>query len=91
MADLMWTPVLPEVRLFSRKPHESFKRILGFFSSEMSSVSVPDRDLIYLLEEFLRKNPLIVFETIPAYIKQSTFDEEVEIMEKRIQENSNSA
>ncbi|EYC37539.1 hypothetical protein Y032_0781g2301 [Ancylostoma ceylanicum] len=50
-----------------------------------------DRSLILLFERLLKKDALMIFETLPTSVRSGTFDEVVEAMRARLCEDNNSA
>ncbi|KIH69155.1 zinc knuckle [Ancylostoma duodenale] len=90
MSDYIRTMSLPDVQPFLGKPSECFKRFLNSFEIKYPKAKWKDSSRLQLLQSFLRKNALTVFETLPQQVRESTFDEVVEAMKKRLRVDSNS-
>ncbi|VDP56931.1 unnamed protein product [Heligmosomoides polygyrus] len=81
---------LPEVKPFGGKEKESFRRFLNSFMIKYPPTLWDDKSRIQLLESFLVKEALIVFETLPKAVQDGTFDGVVNAMKERLLEDSNS-
>ncbi|XGW19137.1 hypothetical protein V3C99_003171, partial [Haemonchus contortus] len=90
MSDYIRTMSLPEVQPFGGKPHECFKRFLCSFEMKYPKNKWTDASRIQLLNSFLRKNALTVFETLPAEIREGSFDGVIEAMKRRMAIHGNS-
>ncbi|KAL6729185.1 hypothetical protein Aduo_000262 [Ancylostoma duodenale] len=91
MKDFMLAATVPEVKPYHGEPTESFKRFLKSFLMKYPRTQWDDARLIQLLESFLRKEALTIFETLPRCMKQGSFDELIEAMKERLDEEGNVA
>ncbi|EYC04433.1 hypothetical protein Y032_0088g2201 [Ancylostoma ceylanicum] len=91
MKDFMLAATVPEVKPYHGKPTESFKRFLKSFLMKYPRTHWDDTRLIQLLEGFLRKDALTIFETLPRRVKEGSFDELIRAMKERLDEEGNVA
>ncbi|VDL81861.1 unnamed protein product, partial [Nippostrongylus brasiliensis] len=90
MSDYMRTMALPDVQPFGGRPHECFKRFVKSFEIKYPKAQWTDSSRIQLFESFLRSGALTVFETLPARVREGTFDDVVREMKKRMSVDGNS-
>ncbi|KAL6735871.1 hypothetical protein Aduo_006275 [Ancylostoma duodenale] len=91
MKDFMLAATVPDVKPFFGRPTESFKRFLKSFLIKYPRTHWDDNRLVQLLESFLRKEALTIFETLPRRVKEGSFDELVRAMKERLDERGHIA
>lgn len=82
---------LPNLESYSATERQSFKRFVNDFSIRYHKAQWNDRSLIQLFQRFLKKRPLVTFETQPREVKEGTFEDVIEVMKERLQEDGDAA
>lgn len=79
LVEYMRTAALPVIEPFYGGEKQSFKRIVKSFTIRYHNPQRDDKSLIQVFESFLTKKALVALEAIPSVIKESTFEEVIQL------------